>query len=64
MRRGKLGSRSKKKKSKTKEIYDDIAFTYKKMDDAPYRLDAQDLRSMQKMEHALYFIMICVIIAI
>ncbi|MBR3147123.1 MAG: helix-turn-helix domain-containing protein [Eubacterium sp.] len=51
-----MGSRSKKKKTKNKEIYDDIAFTYRKMDDAPYRLDAQDLRSMQKMEHALDFI--------
>ena len=38
-------------------IYDDIVYTYKVMDDAPYELDDVKLRSMQKMERALHFIL-------
>ena len=39
------------------QIYDDITYTYKVMDDAPYRLDHVTLRSMQKMERALSFLL-------
>ena len=44
-------------KNKTENIYDNVVYDYKKMDDAPYELDAAPLRSMQKMECALNFIL-------
>lgn len=44
-------------KNKAENIYDNVVYEYKKMDDAPYRLDSSSLRSMQKMERALNFIL-------
>lgn len=44
-------------KNKTENIYDNVVYDYKKMDDAPYKLNAAPLRSMQKMERALNFIL-------
>jgi len=49
-----MGKRTEKQDN---SIYDDIVYTYKVMDDAPYELDDVKLRSMQKMERALHFIL-------
>lgn len=40
-----------------KKVYDNISYTYKVMNDAPYELDSPVLRRMQKMERALDFIL-------
>lgn len=49
-----MSSRTSKPKEK---IYDDIAYTYKDLNDVQYKLEASELRTMQKMEHALGFIL-------